>query len=104
MISMVALTILLGWAYNMTRSGVVLLIMQIVSNSAFFVLPVLPGLNGMDAAYVTAFVWANATAAVLLVLFFGWRELGRGRRATWGEGLGPDGAHRPQPAVGQVAG
>lgn len=81
--SMVALTILLGWAYNMTHSGLVLLIMQIVSNCAFFLLPVLPGYWDMDSTYVTAFVWANVTSAALLTLIFGWRELGRRKRAMW---------------------
>ncbi|HMN04524.1 MAG TPA: hypothetical protein PKD45_02265 [Flavobacteriales bacterium] len=87
MTSMVALTVLLGWAFNMTRSGTVLLIMQIISNCAFFLLPVLPGWWDMDVAYITAFVWANVGSAVLLTLVFGWRELGRGKRATWSEGL-----------------
>jgi membrane protease YdiL (CAAX protease family) len=94
MTSMVALTILLAWAYNMTRSGTVLLIMQIVSNCAFFLLPVLPGLHDLDAAYVNAFVGANAASALLLVLVFGWRELGTGRRATWSEGM----QHEPSDA------
>lgn len=89
MLSMVALTILLGWTYNMTRSGTILLIMQIVSNCAFFILPVLPGLWDLDNAYVSAFVWANATSALLVVLVFGWRELGRGKRATWSESMPP---------------
>jgi hypothetical protein len=89
MTSMVALTVLLGWAFNMTRSGTVLLIMQIVSNCAFFLLPVLPGWWNMDVAYITAFVWANVASAILLTLIFGWRELGTGKRATWSEGLKP---------------
>lgn len=87
MASMVALTFLLGWAYNMTRSGTVLLVMQIVSNCAFFLLPVLPGLHNLDAAYVNSFVAVNVLSALLLVLVFGWRELGRGQRATWSEAL-----------------
>ncbi len=81
--SMVALTILLAWTYNMTRSGVILLIMQIVANCAFFLLPVLPGLHHLDPAYVNAFVAVNIVSAVLLVLIFGWRELGVGPRARW---------------------
>lgn len=87
MASMIALTILLAWTYNMTRSGTILLIMQIVSNCAFFLLPVLPGLHNMDAAYVNAFVGANVASAVLVALVFGWRELGVRKRATWSEGL-----------------
>ncbi|MBP8822077.1 MAG: hypothetical protein KBH07_00365 [Flavobacteriales bacterium] len=87
MLSMVALAFLLGWAYNMTHSGVVLLIMQIVSNCAFFLLPVLPGLHEMDAAYVNSFVAVNVLSAVTLVLVYGWRELGRGKRATWSAAL-----------------
>jgi membrane protease YdiL (CAAX protease family) len=85
MLSMVALTILLAWTYNMTHSGTILLIMQIVSNCAFFLLPVLPGMWDLDAAYVNAFVGANVATAIILVLVFGWRELGVGKRATWSE-------------------
>ncbi|MCC6840979.1 MAG: hypothetical protein IT230_12550 [Flavobacteriales bacterium] len=87
MTSMVALAFLLGWAYNMTHSGVVLLIMQIVSNCAFFLLPVLPGLHHMDATYVNSFVAVNVLSALTLVLVYGWRELGRGKRASWSADL-----------------
>lgn len=85
LLSMICLTVLLGWTYNMTHSGTILLIMQTVSNCAFFLIPVLPGLHAMDATYVNSFVAANLASAILLVLIFGWRELGRGKRATWSE-------------------
>lgn len=85
LLSMICLTILLGWTYNMTRSGTILLIMQVVSNCAFFLIPVLPGLHAMDATYVNAFVGANLASAILIVLVFGWREMGRRERATWSE-------------------
>ena len=87
LLSMVCLTILLGWAYNMTRSGTVLLIMQIVSNCAFFLVPVLPAWHRGDATYVTGFVAVNFLSAVTLVIVYGWRELGTGPRARWGDGL-----------------
>ena len=83
MMSMLALTIFLCWTYNMTQSGTVLLVMQIISNCAFFILPVLPGLWNLDAAYVNSFVGANVAMATMIVLIYGWRELGRGPRATW---------------------
>lgn len=86
LLSMVALTILLGWTYNMTRSGTILLIMQIVSNCAFLILPMLPGHWNGDPTYINAFVVINGTTAVVLVLVFGWRELGTGPRARWKEG------------------
>lgn len=87
MTSMVALAVLLGWAYNMTRSGLVLLGMQIISNCAFFILPVLPGMHHMDATYVNSFVAANVVSATLLIIFYGWRQLATGVRATWSEAL-----------------
>ena len=85
LLSMVALTFLLGWTYNMTHSGVILLIMQVVSNCAFFILPVLPAWHDLDATYVNGFVVVNILSAVLIVLVYGWRELGTGRRARWDE-------------------
>ena len=87
LLSMVCLTILLGWTYNMTHSGTVLLIMQIVSNCAFFIIPVLPDWHAGDATYVTGFVVVNFISAVTLVLVYGWRELGTGQRARWSDGL-----------------
>lgn len=87
LLSMTCLCILLGWAYNMTRSGMVLLVMQIVSNCAFFVIPVLPGWHGLDPAYVTSFVAFNFISSVLIVIFYGPKELGTGPRARWSEGM-----------------
>jgi len=87
LLSMVCLTVLLGWTYNMTHSGTVLLIMQIVSNCAFFLIPVLPSWHLGDATYVTGFVAVNLISAVTLVLVFGWRELGTRPRARWSDGM-----------------
>jgi hypothetical protein len=83
LLSMVCLTVLLGWTYNMTRSGTILLIMQIVSNCAFFIIPVLPAWWGGDATFVNAFVAVNCLSALLLIMVFGWRELSSGTRARW---------------------
>lgn len=83
LLSMVGLTLLLGWAYNMTHSGLVLLIMQVVSNIAFFVMPALPTWHNMDASYVTAFIWVEVCIVGLLVLRYGTRDLGLGPRAVW---------------------
>ena len=85
MLSMLCLTVLLGWVYNMTHSGTVLLVMQIVSNCAFFLIPVLPTFWGLDPAYINAFVGINFLSAVVLSLVYGWRELGTRKRATWSE-------------------
>lgn len=85
MLSMLCLTVLLGWTYNMTRSGAILLVMQTVSNGAFFMLPMLPGLHNMDTAYVNSFVAVNTASAILIVLVYGWREMGDRKRATWSE-------------------
>jgi membrane protease YdiL (CAAX protease family) len=85
MTSMLCLTILLGWTYNMTRSGTILLIMQVVSNCAFFIVPVLPAHWGLDDAYVNAFVGANLMSAILLVVFYGPKHLGTRVRAKWSD-------------------
>lgn len=89
MASMFSLTILLGWIFNMTRSGPILLIAQIVSNCAFFIMPVFPPFSGLDPIYVNGFVAVNCTLSALLVLVYGWRELGTGKRAVWGERAAP---------------
>ncbi len=93
LLSMVALTVLLGWTYNMTHSGVILLIMQIVSNCAFFIIPVLPAWWGLDASYINGFVVVNCLTAASLIVIYGWRELGSGPRAKWSEIRGKQ-AHR----------
>ncbi|MCB0763158.1 MAG: hypothetical protein R2815_07370 [Flavobacteriales bacterium] len=102
MLSMICLTILLGWTYNMTRSGTILLLMQIVSNCAFFILPVLPGHWNFDATYINAFVAVNFASSVLIVLVYGWRELGTGPRAKWSDDAvheeGPSGTGEMRPA------
>jgi membrane protease YdiL (CAAX protease family) len=85
LLSMVALTILLGWVYNMTHSGLVLLIMQIVSNCAFFIVPVLPTWWNGDPTFINAFVSVNIVSAITIVAVYGWRELGTGPRAKWSE-------------------
>jgi membrane protease YdiL (CAAX protease family) len=99
MLSMISLTFLLGWTYNMTRSGTILLIMQIISNCAFLMIPVLPGLNDMRTEYINAFVLVNFATAVLLVLIYGWRELGARSRAKWSEN-GHAEADASAPALG----
>ncbi len=85
MMSMFALTILLGWTYNMTHSGVVLLIMQIVSNSAFMMVPVLPGWWAGDPTFVIAFVLTNFTMAMLIVWRYGGEHLATKVRAKWSD-------------------
>lgn len=85
MASMFSLTILLGWIFNMTRSGTVLMVAQIVSNCAFFIVPVFPEGGGLDPIYINGFVATNCVMSALLVLMYGWRELGTQQRAVWGE-------------------
>lgn len=85
MASMFALTIFLGWTYNMTHSGTILLVMQIVSNCAFFIMPVLPSWWGLNDVYVNSFVVVNVCVATFLVIRFGPRHLGTRPRATWRE-------------------
>ena len=83
LLSMVSLTVLLTWAYNMTRSGTVLLVMQIISNCCFFIIPVLPAWHDMDPAYVNSFVSVNFASAVTLSLVFGAKHLAVRERAKW---------------------
>lgn len=85
LLSMVGLAVVLGWVYNMTHSGLVLLIMQVISNVAFFVMPALPTWHNMDSSYVKAFIWIEVAIATLLVLRYGARELGVGPRPTWND-------------------
>ncbi len=69
--SMLSLTVLLSWAYNETHSGLVLLIMQILSNCAFIMVPVLPGWHHLDPAYVVAFVAVFFVAALAILWYAG---------------------------------
>ena len=85
MASMLSLTILLGWIFNMTRSGPILLIAQIVSNCAFFIVPAFNANGGVDPTNINAFVVMNCVGSLVLVLVYGWRELGTRKRAVWGE-------------------
>lgn len=87
LVSMFCLTVLLGWVYNMTHSGTVLLIMQIVSNCAFFLVPVLPAWHLGNATYVTSFVIVNCISAATIILVYGAKELGTGPRARWSDGM-----------------
>lgn len=83
LLSMVGLTLLLGWVYNMTRSGLILLIMQVVSNIAFFVMPALPTWHAMDPGYVITFIWVEVSIVALIVLRYGPGELGLRKRSVW---------------------
>lgn len=94
LLSMIALTIFLSWTYNMTRSGVILLIMQIVSNCAFFIIPVLPAWFHGDAIYINAFVTVNIITATSIVFIFGPKNLANRERARWDEHM-PGKERRP---------
>lgn len=84
LVSMFSLTVLLSWTYNETRSGLVLLIMQILSNCAFIMVPVLPGWHELDPAYVVAFVAVFFVAALAILWHAGAQELNtKGERARW---------------------
>jgi hypothetical protein len=82
LVSMFSLTVFLNWAHNMTHSGLVLLLMQIVSNCAFFITPVLPAWTG-GPVFVSAFVGMFFLGAGFLILWYGPKELGEGPRARW---------------------
>jgi hypothetical protein len=86
MLSMVGLALILGWVYNMTRSGLILLFMQLISNIAFFVMPALPGWHEGNPQYVVGFIVAEVFIAAILVVIYGPKELGIGPRPTWSDG------------------
>lgn len=83
LLSMVGLALLLGWVYNMTHSGLILLLMQMVSNIAFFVMPALPVAHNGDASWVKVFVWVEVAIAAFVVIRYGPKDMGLGPRPTW---------------------
>ena len=86
LVSMFSLTVMLSWAYNETHSGLVLLVMQILSNCAFIMVPVLPGWHDLDPAYVVAFVLVFFVGALAIVRYAGAQELNsKGVRARWSD-------------------
>ena len=83
---MISLTFLLGWVYNETRSGTVLLIMQIISNCTFFVVPILPSGPDLDQTFAVAYALTFFVLACIIVWRAGPKELcSSGTRAKWGE-------------------
>lgn len=86
LLSMISLTFFLGWVYNETRSGTVLLIMQVLSNCTFFVVPILPSGPDMDQTFAVAYALTFCVLAGILIWRAGPKELcGTGVRAKWGE-------------------
>ena len=83
LLSMMGLAILLGWVYNMTHSGLLLLVMQLVSNIAFYVMPALPVAHDGDASWVMVFVWVEVAVAAFVVIRYGPKDMGPGPRPTW---------------------
>lgn len=97
-ISMFSLSVLLTWAYNTTRSGTVLLIMQIFSNCAFLVAPMLP-VPGKPPYFMIGFVLAFLALSFFIIAYNGTEHLSRARmRAKWsgdeneGSSVDPQGA------------
>jgi len=82
--SMFSLTTLLGWVYNTTRSGTILLIMQIISNCAFVFIPMLP-MTTNNPAYIEAFVVWFLLVAIIVIIIAGPKDLSRRGRARWNE-------------------
>ena len=78
----VSLTVLLAWVYNTTRSGTVLLIMQILSNMAFFLMPVLPN-DVVPVHRIIAYAWIFVFVAIALILIFGTENISRRKRVRW---------------------
>lgn len=80
----VSLTFLLAWVYNSTRSGTVLLIMQILSNMAFFIVPVLPT-EILPVHRIIMYAWIFVFVALTIILVFGVKDLSRQPRVRWDE-------------------
>jgi hypothetical protein len=101
---MLSLTILLVWVYNTTRSGLVLLIMQVLSNTVFMMVDVLPGgevkADGtLELRYVIGYSYVFVLMSILLVVIFGKRNLSRNQRVRW-----DDEGHEPVPASPELEG
>lgn len=84
MISMFSLSVFLTWAYNSTRSGMVLLIMQVFSNCAFLSVPMLP-VPEKPPYFMNAFVALFLLVSVLIIRRWGARNLSAYLRACWSD-------------------
>lgn len=84
MISMFSLTVFLTWAYNSTRSGTVLLIMQVFSNCAFLVVPMLP-VPEKAPYFMNAFVVLFLLVSFVIIKVCGARNMSRYERARWSD-------------------
>lgn len=92
-LAIVSLCVLLVWIYNSSRSGVVLLLTQISSNSAFFMVSVLPGSimradGTADNRYVIWYGVVFALFAAGLAVVLGPKNLSRKPRAKWSDSYG----------------
>ncbi len=103
--SMFSLAVFLTWAYNSTRSGVVLLIMQIFSNCAFLSVPMLP-VPEKPPYFMNAFVVLFLLVSFLIIRFVGARNMARYERARWSDHIdqepvpASDAAEAPQDPKG----
>ncbi len=84
MISMFSLSVFLTWAYNSTRSGTVLLIMQVFSNCAFLVVPMLP-VPEKPPYFMNAFVVLFMVVSLVIIRLLGARNMSRYERARWSD-------------------
>ena len=84
LVGMFSLTVMLGWAYNMTHSGVVLLIMQIIGNCAFFIVPVLPGW-APGPIFVVSCRMGFCVGAAIIIIWYGPKGLADRPRAKWSD-------------------
>lgn len=96
LLSMIGLALLLGWVYNMTHSGLILLFMQLVSNIAFYIMPALPMAHDGDASWIKVFVWVEIAIAAIVVIVYGPKNMGRGPRPTWTDPQIPGDEGRPE--------
>ncbi len=96
MISMFSLSVFLTWAYNSTRSGTVLLIMQVFSNCAFLTVPMLP-VPEKPPYFMNAFVVLFLLVSFLIIRACGARNMSRYVRARWSDPIDQEPVPGPEP-------
>ncbi len=79
MIWVIAVTILITWVYNNTRSVLLAILTHVFANLAFGVLPLLPEATGEQRTFLV-FVGLISLVSVLVVIFSGPENLSRERR------------------------
>lgn len=81
-VCLITLMVLCVFAYNTTRSGVVLLLMQMMGNTAFFIVPMLPN-NLHDSLRIDVYAFVFVALAIAIIAIYGPKNLSRRQKYTW---------------------